>query len=128
MLTLVCWAMTVILPLQVSAADAVGVLTGSGTVLVDGLVVSSNAVFAGEVIATKAQSRAVVSGHGTTLTIGESSSIRFGVKNFELQSGAVVISTSNGVLRVDQVTVTANSSTPAKFLARKINGTIQVFA
>lgn len=127
-LTLVCWAMIAVLPLQVSAADAVGVLTGSGTVLVDGLAVSSNAVFAGEVIATKARSRAVVSAHGTTVTIGENSSIRFGSRDVELQSGAVVISTSDGMLRVDQVTVTATSGAPTKFLARKINGAVQVFA
>ena len=39
-----------------------------------------------------------------------------------------MVSSTSSVVQVDNVTITANSATPSKFLARKINGELQVLA
>jgi hypothetical protein len=121
--------MVVILPLDAVAANAVGMLTSIGTVLVDSQPASAtSAVFAGDVIQTKTKSKAIVASQGKTVSLDENSSVRLGANALELQSGAVVVSSTGGVLRVDNVTITADSATPSKFLARKINGGLQVLA
>ncbi|HEX7423936.1 MAG TPA: hypothetical protein VF311_08625 [Terriglobales bacterium] len=129
LLSLGCWLMVVILPLDAVAADAVGMLTSIGTVLVDNKPAPvTGAVFAGEVIETKTKSKAVVVAQGKSISLAENSSVRLGAKVLELQSGAVLVSSTSSVVQVDNVTITANSATPSKFLARKINGELQVLA
>lgn len=129
LLSLGCWMMAAILPLSAMSVDAVGMLTTVGTVMVDSrYAAAGGAVFAGDVIETKAGSKAIVSSQGRTVSLGENSAVRVGGKDVELQSGAVVVATTNGVLRVDNVTISAVSAAPTKFLARKVNGTVQVLA
>lgn len=129
LLSLGCWLMVVILPLDAVAANAVGMLTSIGTVLVDSQPASAtSAVFAGDVIQTKTKSKAIVASQGKTVSLAENSSVRLGAKVLELQSGAVLVSSTSSVVQVDNVTITANSATPSKFLARKINGELQVLA
>jgi hypothetical protein len=129
LLSLACWLMVVILPLEAVAADAVGMLTSIGTVLVDSRpATASGAVFAGEVIETRTKSKAVVAGQGKTISLAENSSMRLGARVLELQSGAVLVSSTSSVVQVDKVTITGNFAAPSKFLARKINGELQVLA
>jgi hypothetical protein len=129
LLSLACWLMVVILPLEAVAADAVGMLTSIGTVLVDSRpATASGAVFAGEVIETRTKSKAVVAGQGKTISLAENSSMRLGARVLELQSGAVLVSSTSSVVQVENARITAGSATPSKFLARKINGELQVLA
>ncbi len=128
-LACICWSMIAVLPLQLAAGNAVGVLTSTGTVLVDNRQVSSrDEVFAGEVVQTKANSKAVVSTHGKTVSVAQNSSVRFVTDAVELQSGAVLVASTGGVVRIGNAVVTADSAHPSKFLARKINGEVQVLA
>ena len=121
--------MAAILPLNATVADAVGMLTSVGTVTVDSRVVATGgAVVPGDVIETRSGSKAIVSSQGQTISVGENSAVKLGSKEIQLQSGAVVVSSTNGVLRVDNITVISASAAPAKFLARKVNGTVQVLA
>ena len=129
LLGLGCWLMIVVVPLNAMAADAVGMLNSVGTVLVDNRpAAGGSAVFAGETVETRGGSKAIISSQGRTVSLGANSVMRMGSRELELESGAVVVAATTGALKVDNVTVTPTSTTPTKFLARKINGTVQVLA
>lgn len=127
-LAAIAWLLIGVLPVQLMAADAVGVLTNSGTVLVDSRQTGfGTAVFAGEVVQTKANSKAVVNGKGRTLSLGENSTMRMGVTDFELQSGAVVVAaTSVFAANVGVARVTTDSAIPTKFLAMRTGDTVKL--
>ena len=128
-LRFVCWLMLLTVPLQVFAADTVGVLTSTGTVLVDHMAVPANtAVFSGSVLETSRASRAVLNGKGSVVVLNENSTLRLGPQ-LELQSGSVVVSSSNTVAtQVDDVTITIAPGMHSKFIARKLPGELQVIA
>ena len=123
----ICWLLAVMLTLNSVAADSVGMMSTIGNVLVDNRpATATGTVFAGEVIETKTKSKAVVISQGKTVSLGENSTLRLDSKEIELRSGAVMVASTNGVLRVDTVTIAANSGAASKFLARKVNGAVQV--
>ena len=129
LLGLGCWLMVVVFPLNVMATDAFGVLNGVGAVTIDGRAADAGgAVFAGDVIATGAGSKATLSGRSKTVSLAENSTIRVAADALELQSGAVVISSTGAVLRSDNIIVVANQSAPSRFIARKVNGEVEVLA
>lgn len=127
-LAVIAWLLVGLLPLQLMAGDAVGVLTNSGTVLIDSRQTGmSTAVFAGEVIETKNKSKAVINGKGRTVSLGENSAMRLGLKDFELQSGAVVVaSTSAFVTDLGAARVITDSTMPSKFIATRAGDTVKV--
>src|SRR4051794_6061375 len=123
--TVCCWLMILVLPFNAVAANTAGMLSSVGTVLVDNQPTgASSAVFAGNLIETKGKSKAVVASPGKTVTLAENSTLRIAVTGLELESGSFIVSSAAGTLRVDNVTVTATA--PSKFLARKVNGTLQL--
>jgi len=128
LLRLGCWLLVVVMPLNAFAADAVGMLTTVGTVLVDHRATTSTAVFAGAVVETKANSKAFMSSKGTAISLAENSTMRLGTDVLELQAGAVVVSSSHSLVRIGQITITASSNTATKFLARRLNDEVQVVA
>ena len=125
LLSVCSWLMVLVLPFQAVAASTVGTLSTIGTVLVDSQPVgATSAVFAGDLIETRAKSKAIVADHGKTLTVAENSAIRLGADALEIRSGAVLVSSTASSLRIDNITVTSNA--PSKFLARKVNGSLQL--
>jgi hypothetical protein len=121
--------MIAIQPLQLGAANALGVLTTIGAVLVENRQVSSkDEVFAGEVVQTKANSKAILSSPGKTISIAQNSTVRFAMDAVELQSGAVLVASTGAVVRVGNALITADTSRHSKFLACKVNGAVQVLA
>ena len=130
LLTFSCWLMVVVYPISSFAGDAVGLMSVTGTVLIDNQPIEARgAVFAGNVVETKAQSSAVVTGQGKVVSLGENSSVQLGTREVELRSGAVVISSMNGiVLKAEGATVSTTPGTQTKFLARKVNGAVQILA
>lgn len=118
------------LPVQLMAADAVGVLTNSGTVLIDSHQTGfGTAVFSGETVETRANSKAVITGKCRTISLGENSTIRFADRDIDLFSGAVVIgATCNFGMNVDGARIITDPNSPSKFLARRVGDDVQVVA
>jgi ferric-dicitrate binding protein FerR (iron transport regulator) len=125
------WAMIPLLPASAMAADGVGVMTATGSVLVDRLPVSAgtNAIFTGDTIDTATGSRAVITRRGSSITVGENSSVRFGAQTIDVVAGTIVVASSQGmVTKIDNATITTRAGEPARFLARKNDGEVQVLA
>ena len=124
--TLFCWLMILVQPFNAFAVNTIGMLSSVGTVLIDNQPAgSATAVFPGDLIETKAKSKAIMASPRQTITLSENSTLRIG-DILELQSGVVVVSSAATSLRVNNVTVTA--TTPSKFLARRLNGSLEVLA
>jgi len=128
LLSITCCLLVGLLPVQMVAADAVGVLTNSGTVLVDERQTGvGTAVFAGETVQTKAKARAVVTGKGRTVSLGENSTMRLGSKDLQLQSGSVVVTSSYSfATEIGGAKVITDPGIPTKFLARRIGDELKV--
>ncbi len=130
LLALLCCVLVVLAPLQLTAADAVGILTNSGPVLVDSRQAGfGSAVFAGETVETKAKARAVITGKGRTVSLGENSTVKLDSKILELESGSIVVASSSTVsTAVAGAQIITDPAMPSKFLAKKVGNDLKVVA
>jgi hypothetical protein len=110
--------LAVVLPASGLMADSnAAMLRTAGVVTVNGKTTSnSSAVFEGDTIHTADNSSVVITSSGSMVAVLSASSITYRGKAVELGSGAVEVTTSNGLIaRVDQFTVTPASSGSVKY-------------
>src|SRR5262249_17823465 len=94
-----CWVMAVIFPFSLMAADARSAIvhTQGGVSLNGSEAADSSAVLAGDVLETRADSRADLSIDGSTALIQPESVVKFQGDYLVLDHGAVHVSTSTGM-------------------------------
>jgi hypothetical protein len=129
LMRLLVWFMIVLLPASAMASEAVGLMTVNGSVLLDRHAVTpgSSAIFAGDRIDTKAGGKALVTRPGASIVVQEKSSVVVGSNGISLDSGTVMVSARQGIVaKVDNATITIRPGEPGKFLARRIDGELQV--
>ena len=116
-------------PASVMASDAVGILSGTGDVSVQGEpAASSAAVFAGDMIQTGDSGHAALhDGHGLSISIGPDSKVQVHPGALDLSSGAIVVTGSNAALRVNGVRI-VSQSTVGKFLVQDEGNGLNVVA
>jgi hypothetical protein len=123
------WTMILLLPASAMASDSVGLMTATGPVYLQRAPAraGSNAIFEGDRIDTKAQSRAFVTRRGTAITVLENSSVTLGSQALSLETGSVVVSAEQGIVtNVNNATITVPAGASGKFLARMSGGELRV--
>ena len=121
--------MVVLLPASVMATDSVGLMTVTGSVLLDrqAAAAGSSAIFDGDRIDTNAGGKAVITRPGASIAMHEKSSIVFDRQRINLDAGTIVVSARHGIVtKVDNTTITIRPGEMGRFLARKIDGEVQV--
>lgn len=123
------WSCVLVLafPVSLMASDAVGLLTSSGTVLVDGSPsVSGTAIFSGEQIRTGNSARAILSTRAMSFALAPNSSVRVAPASLEIASGAVVVTGSDAVLRVNGTRIA--TETNGKFIVQRDQDNLKIVA
>ena len=131
-----CWVISAILPLT-SAAQALPEKSGGAILHTEGGVVwvngyeahDSSAVFAGDVVETKAGATANLSLEGSTVLIAPESVSKFQGDLLELDHGAVSVSTSKGFkVRVNCILVVPVLNEWTQYAVTDLNRTVEVAA
>lgn len=130
-----CWAISVLLPLTSLAQDLPGKTTGAilhtgGGVWVNGYEAhDSSAVFAGDIVETKAGSTANLSLEGSTVLIAPESVTKFQGDLLELDHGSVSVTTSRSFkVRVNCVLVVPVLNEWTEYAVTSLTPTLQVDA
>ncbi len=125
-----CLLLAVVLPAALVADTNGAILRISGVVTVNGTVTSNvSAVVDGDAIHTADNSNAVITPSGAMITLSSASSIVYRRNAVELASGAVEVTTSNGLeAKADIFTVTPASSGNVRFRVMNQDRGITVMA
>jgi len=130
-----CWIISAVLPLSTLGQalpdkPAGAILHAEGEVWVNGYEAhDSSAVFAGDVIETKAGSSANLSLAGSTVLIAPESVSKFQGDLLELDHGGVSVTTSRAFkVRVNCILVVPVLNDWTQYVVTDINGTVQVAA
>lgn len=130
-----CWIISAVLPLSTLGQalpdkPAGAILHAEGEVWVNGYEAhDSSAVFAGDVIETKAGSSANLSLEGSTVLIAPESVSKFQGDLLELDHGGVSVTTSRAFkVRVHCILVVPALNDWTQYVVTDINGTVQVAA
>ncbi len=123
--------LVVVLPATGLLADSnSAMLRTSGVVTVNGTVTSNaSAVFDGDAIRTADNANVVITASGSMVAVPSASSIIYRRKAVELASGAVDVTTSNGLAaKADNFTVTPASSGSVKYEVTKQDRNVVIAA
>jgi hypothetical protein len=117
--------------MQLLAADsASAMLYTSGPAWLNGTEVPrSAAVFAGDLVQTKADSSASINAAGSSVMVLSDSLVKFQGPTVEIEHGAVRVATSNGLAtQAGEVTVKPAGNTWTEFQVTDVNGQVQIAA
>jgi hypothetical protein len=120
-----------ITPVSLAAADSESaMLFTKGVVLRNGVEIpNSSAVFAGDLLETKADSVANLNATGTSVIILPGSLVQFQGKTLSVEHGAVSVATSHGIsVSVRCMTVEPVSSAWTQFEVTDVNGSVGISA
>jgi hypothetical protein len=93
------WCLSVVFPMTLFASDAesVAMLSGKGTVQINGAITqTSSTVFTGDRVATAKDSSVTLTSAGRNIVLPEKSSITYGGKQVRLEYGRVLINAQPG--------------------------------
>ena len=127
---LIC-VLAILVPMQLLAADsASAMLYTSGPAWLNGTEVpGSAAVFAGDLVQTKADSSASINAAGSSVMVLSDSLVKFQGPTVEIEHGAVRVATSNGLAtQAGEVTVKPAGNTWTEFQVTDVNGQVQIAA
>ena len=126
-----CWCLLVIFPAALVAADTenVAMLSGSGTVRVNGVVVpGSSAVYAGDKVVTDKSSSVTLTSKGRSILLPEDSSLAYNGRQVRLEEGRVLITARPGTeAQLGNLTVSSARGF-AKFQMRSSGSTMVLAA
>ena len=126
----ICLLLAVFTPVLFAQNSGVAVLTGSGSVYLNGGQLSnSNAVVAGDVIQTKENGTATVNGPGGSILIEPNAIVRFQGQSIALDRGQISVATGKGLsvnARDFRITPVANDWT--QFYVTRSGGSINIVA
>jgi hypothetical protein len=117
--------------MQLLAADsASAMLYTSGPAWLNGTEVPrSAAVFAGDLVQTKADSSASINAAGSSVMVLSDSLVKFQGPTVEIEHGAVRVATSNGLAtQAGEVTVKPAGNTWTEFQVTDVDGQVQIAA
>jgi hypothetical protein len=117
-------------PVLFAQNSGVAVLTGSGTVYLNGgQLASSNAVVAGDVIQTKENGTATVNGPGGSILIEPNSIVRFQGQSIALDRGQISVATGKSIsVNARDFRITPVSSDWTQFYVTRTGGSINIVA
>ncbi len=126
----VCLLLVVFTPVLFAQNSGVAVLTGSGTVYLNGgQLASSNAVVAGDVIQTKENGTATVNGPGGSILIEPNSIVRFQGQSIALDRGQISVATGKSIsVNARDFRITPVSSDWTQFYVTRTGGSINIVA
>ena len=126
----IAFLLVVSTPVLFAQNSGVAVLTGSGTVYLNGGQLSnSNAVVAGDVIQTQENGTATVNGPGGSILIEPNSTVRFQGQTIALDRGQVSIATGKGFsVNARDFRITPVSNEWTQFYVTRTGGSINVMA
>lgn len=126
----VCLLLVVFTPVLFAQNSGVAVLTGSGTVYLNGgQLSSSNAVVAGDVIQTKDNGTATVNGPGGSILIEPNSIVRFQGQSIALDRGQISVATGKGLsVNARDFRIAPVSSDWTQFYVTRTGGSINIVA
>ena len=128
---LLCWVMAVIFPVSLMAADTASAMlhTQGGVWLNGNEAADSTAVLVGDVLETKAESRADLSTDGSTVLIQPESVVKFQGDFLVLDHGRVLVATSKNMsVHVNCIVVEPASSSWTQYEVTDVNGRVVVAA
>lgn len=120
-----------LMPATTMATNSVGMIHVSGVdATIDGRPCRAvDMGFEGERLATGANSKAMVTSRGTTVSVASNTSVKLGAKTLELLDGSVVVSSDSGTsTKIENLTVSTLPGVHAKFLAKRMNDELQLLA
>jgi hypothetical protein len=129
--TFLCWALVVLCPLSLIAADTgSAVLHSEGGVWVNGFeIAGSTVVFPGDVLETRPGSVANLDAEGSSVLIQPESVVKFQGTFLILEHGSVSVGTSTSMsVHVNCIKVEPVSIERTQFDVADVNGTVQVDA
>ena len=127
---LIC-VLAILVPMQLLAADsASAMLYTSGPAWLNGTEVpKSVAVFAGDLVQTKADSSANINAAGSSVMVLGDSLVKFQGPTVEIEHGAVRVATSSGLAtQAGEVTVKPAGNTWTEFQVTDVDGRVQIAA
>ena len=127
----VCWAMIVIVPSSLLAADtAPAILHTQGEVSVNGKVAAdSTAIMPGDLLETNTGAVANLTTEGSTIVIQEQSIVKYNGDSLTLEHGSVAVGTSKSMsVQVDCLTVVPVSNAWTQYDVTDVNGQVKVDA
>jgi len=126
----VCLALTVLSPFAFAQTTGVAVLSGTGSVYLNGgLLSNSNAVVAGDVIQTKDNGTAAINGPGGSVAIEPNSIVRFQGQSVALDRGQISVATGQSLtVNVRDFRITPVSNEWTQFYVTRTGGSINVMA
>jgi len=127
----VCCLLTMLMSLQLLAANSASAMlyTNGSTWLNGSEVPKSAAVFAGDLVQTRADSTARINASGSSVMVLSNSLVKFQGPEVEVEHGAVSIATSRGLgTRAGEVTVKPASDSWTEFCVADVDGQVQVVA
>jgi hypothetical protein len=131
---LVSWSLLFCFPVAMAATDnaetARAMMYTHGKVEINGAsTLPSMALFAGDAVATQADSVANITAEGSSVLVMPNSSVKFEGKSLDLDHGDVVIATSKRLaLKADQVTVAPATDKQSKFEVAENEDTVTIAA
>jgi hypothetical protein len=129
--TSLCWAMAVLCPLSLIAADTGGAVVHSkGGVWVNGAeIADSTAIFPGDVLETKPGSVANLDAEGSSVLIQPESIVKFQSNSLSLEHGSVSVGTSTGMsVHVNCIKIGPVSNDRTQYDVTDLSGTVQIAA
>jgi len=126
----VCLALTVLSPFAFAQTTGVAVLSGTGSVYLNGgLLSNSNAVVSGDVIQTKDNGTAAINGPGGSVAIEPNSIVRFQGQRVALDRGQISVATGQSLtVNARDFRITPVSNEWTQFYVTRTGGSINVMA
>ena len=126
----VCLALTVLSPFAFGQTTGVAVLSGTGSVYLNGgLLSNSNAVVSGDVIQTKDNGTAAINGPGGSVAIEPNSIVRFQGQSVALDRGQISVATGQSLtVNARDFRITPVSNEWTQFYVTRTGGSINVMA
>jgi hypothetical protein len=126
----VCLALTVLSPFAFAQTTGVAVLSGTGSVYLNGgLLSNSNAVVSGDVIQTKDNGTAAINGPGGSVAIEPNSIVRFQGQSVALDRGQISVATGQSLtVNARDFRITPVSNEWTQFYVTRTGGSINVMA
>lgn len=125
------WVLVAVFPASMLMADATSaMLRGSGTVSVNGSPIGqAMAVFPGDRIQTGANSMAMLTNEGSSVTVSGNASLVFSRSFVNVLCGTAMVSTSRGMsVRASNMLVQPARGVPAKFEVSQKEGQLEIIA
>jgi len=127
----VCWAMLVLFPLSLLAADTnAAMLYAKGTAWVNGgAVPDATAIFPGDLVQTKAGSMANINASGSNVMIRPDSLVTFEGNGVAVDHGDVSVKTAKGLrTHIEDLTVAPSANRWTEFEVASLDGKVKVMA